>query len=116
MLACCYRKLTHAYEVDTMNDYEIFVGDWKGLVFLREEADYIAAKTGYSLDDIYEYLIAERELDDMFDLDLSVDIREHLATVTGMCLFKVVFIMDAQQAFYEEMSTAYSEHYELISA
>lgn len=99
-----------------MNDYEIFVGDWNGLDFLREEADFIASKTGYSYDDIYEYLIAERESDDFFDPDLSVDIREHLASVTGMCLFKIVFIMDAQQEFYEVMSAAYNEHYELISA
>jgi hypothetical protein len=90
-----------------MNDHDIYVGDWRSLDFLKSEAEYIAAKTGYSVEDIYEYLIAEREADDMMDLDLSFDIRDKIAEMTGMCLFKIVFIMDAEQAFYDEISSAY---------
>ena len=90
-----------------MNDHDIYVGDWRSLDFLKSEAEYIADKTGYSTDDIYEYLIAQREADDMMDLDLSMDIREHLCEITGMCLFKIVFLMDAEQAFYDEIYSAY---------
>ncbi|MCQ2505484.1 MAG: hypothetical protein MJ103_09640 [Saccharofermentans sp.] len=99
-----------------MNDYEIFASDWSSLEYLKKEAEYIAARTGYSEEDIYEYLICEREENDIFDVDLSVDIREHIAAVTGMCLFKIIFIMDAQQAFFDEMSDSYQCHYDLMTA
>lgn len=88
--------------------YKTYTCDWMGDEFTRELKAYLCRETGCTSDEADVYLKAE-DMTDILDMTLfETDIAEHLASLSGLSVFKIMVLVEARESFIEEV--AYSYH------